>query len=277
MHDLEDKIKRYYTMGDIMSSILHSLESAGKRTTELKPADLAPVDQFHIRGKNSTIELAALLQFSPGLRVLDVGCGLGGSARYIAKEHDCKVTGVDLTMEYIETAKQLSDMVGLGSKVEFKQASALNLPFDDESFDVVWTEHAQMNIRDKEQFYREIARVLVPKGRLAFHDVFQGEISPAHFPVPWAEESSYSTLMTPDAAKTTIEKSQLIIQDWLDKSDHSLQWFKKTAARAKTTDHKPLSIHVLLGATTGQKLKNIILNLQEKRIALIQGVAVKQL
>jgi ubiquinone/menaquinone biosynthesis C-methylase UbiE len=275
MPDLEDKIKRYYTMGGIMSSILDNLESAGKQISELKPADLAPIDQFHIRGKVSTLELAALVQFSAGLRVLDVGCGLGGSARYIAEEHNCNVTGVDLTAEYIEAAQQLSDMVGLKSKVRFKQASALNLPFDNESFDVVWTEHAQMNIEDKEQFYKEISRVLVPGGRLAFHDVFQGDSDSPHFPVPWAEESSLSALIAPDAARAAIERSQLVIRDWLDKSDDSLQWFKETAAKAKAAGRRPLSIHLLLGATTGQKLKNIIRNLQEKRITLIQGVALK--
>jgi ubiquinone/menaquinone biosynthesis C-methylase UbiE len=166
-------------------------------------------------------------------------------------------------------------MVGLGSRVKFQQASALELPFDNESFDVVWTEHAQMNIKDKEQFYREISRVLVPGGRLAFHDVFQGDGGSPYFPLPWAEESAFSALMTPDAAKVTITRSQFVVQDWLDKSDDSLQWFKKTAAKAKATGRKPLSIHLLLGATTGQKLKNIIRNLQEKRITLIQGVAVK--
>ena len=111
---------------------------------------------------------------TPGLKVLDVGSGLGGSARYLAGEHGCRVTGIDLTKEYVDVANALAELVGMKNLVTFRQASALDLPFADGSFDVVWTQHVQMNIADKRAFYSQIARVLAPRGRLLFHDIFQG-------------------------------------------------------------------------------------------------------
>ena len=123
------------------------------------------------------------------MKVLDSGCGLGGSARYLALEHGCEVTGVDLTQEYVEAATALAGRVGLADQVTFRQGSALDLPFADNNFDAVWTEHVQMNIEDKHAFYRESLRVLKPGGVLMFHDIFRGDAGDPHYPVPWAEES----------------------------------------------------------------------------------------
>lgn len=269
----EEKTSKYYTKGDILSSIVRCVQSTGKDISDLKPEDLSPVDAFHVRGRESTIELATLAQFSTAMRVLDIGCGLGGSVRHIAENYGCQATGLDLTHEYIEVARRLSDMVGLGSKVKFIQGSALNLPFDDESFDVAWTEHAQMNIEDKRQFYSQISRVLVAGGRLVFHDIFQGSGGPPHYPLPWAEESSCSALVTPDKAEAIIGESQFTIQHWTDKSDDTLRWFTKTTGKSRNSN--ALGIHLLLGATAGQKLKNMIRNLEERRISIVQGVAIK--
>lgn len=167
-------VKRHYGRGHILESIMRALRDMHKDVSSLSPADLALVDEFHTRGRAATIDLARRAALTPGLNVLDVGCGLGGSARYLASEHGCRVTGIDLTKEYVDAANALAELVSMKDLVTFHQASALNLPFSDASFDAVWTQHVQMNISDKRAFYGQIARVLVPRGRLLFHDVFQG-------------------------------------------------------------------------------------------------------
>jgi len=199
------RVERHYGRGGILGSILAALKASHKDMARLAPQDLAPVDEFHLRGREATLQLAQRAALRPGLRVLDVGCGLGGSARHLAAEHGCHVTGVDLTREYIDAARELAERVGLQEQVSFHACSALSLPFPPDAFDLVWTEHAQMNIADKPRFYGEIVRVLSPNDRLVFHDIFQGEAGPPYFPVPWAEEPSLSALAPPDAVRGMLE------------------------------------------------------------------------
>lgn len=207
------KIEDHYSRGGLLQTILRALPARTAGIPRLGPADLAPVDAFHIRGREATIELAGCGRLTPGLRALDVGCGIGGSARYLACEHDCRVVGVDLTAEYIDVANDLAEMVGLEHVVAFREANALDLPFANATFDIVWTEHVQMNIADKRRFYSEMSRVLVPKGRLFFHDVFQGPAGAPHYPVPWAETEAISFLATPEAVRGVLDNLGFAIVD----------------------------------------------------------------
>jgi MPBQ/MSBQ methyltransferase len=268
-------VERHYGRGQILDSILRALRQAGKDLDRLRPVDLAPVDEFHIRGREATIELAARAAPRPGLRVLDVGCGLGGSARYLAGEHGCHVVGIDLTREYVDTANALAAMVGLEHVVEFRQASALEIPFDRDSFDVVWTEHVQMNIADKRAFYTEIARVLVPRGRFLFHDIFRGKGGPLWFPVPWAGDGSISFLVAPDAVRDILAGLGLIVHDWEDKSQQSLDWFAGMVDRLASTGPPPLGLHLLMGDDAKTKFANNVRNLRENRFVVFQALAEK--
>ena len=271
----EKAVNEHYGISGILDSILKGLESSGKNLNTLEPSDLAPIDEFHTRGKESTIEIAQLAQIQSHHNVLDVGCGLGGSARYIATQHGCSVMGVDLTDEYIDVANKLTEFVSLTDKVSFKQASALELPFPSENFDIVWTEHTQMNISDKEKFYAELSRVLKPNGRLVFHDVFGTENTP-HYPTPWAEHASLSALCTQNEAKTIIEKSNLVVDKWIDKSIESMKFFKEMVKKAETSGPPPLGFHLLMGSTVKTKLLNQARNLEENRVSVVQGTALKQ-
>jgi cyclopropane fatty-acyl-phospholipid synthase-like methyltransferase len=246
----------------------------GKDPQKLAPVDLAPVDEFHIRGREATIELANRAGLEAGQRVLDVGCGLGGSARYLAAEYGCRVVGIDLTREYIDVANDLAVRVGLGGKVGFRQASALELPFGDAEFDVVWTEHVQMNIADKHRFYGEIARVLAPGGRLMFHDIFRGH-GELHYPVPWADMSSISFLATQDEVREILQGVGFRVLDWEDTSARSLAWFGAAVERIKASGPPPLGLHLLMGDTALAKLENMGRNLREGRIVVAQAVAEK--
>jgi sarcosine/dimethylglycine N-methyltransferase len=270
-HDVE----RHYGRGQILESIMRALGDMQKDVSKLSPADLALVDEFHTRGRAATIELARRAALTPGLNVLDVGCGLGGSARYLASEHGCRVTGIDLTKEYVDAATALAELVGMKDLVTFHQASALDLPFPDGSFDAVWTQHVQMNIADKRGFYGQITRVLAPRGRLLFHDVFQGPGGALHYPVPWAEDGSISFLETPETVRKILEGLGFSVLAWDDKSQMSREWFVTRLAALDASGPPPLGSHLLMGATARLKLENNARNLSEQRSVVVQGVLEK--
>ena len=229
----DEMVDRHYGLGGIMDKIHTGLGLAGRDVGSMTVDDLAPIDAFHTRGRESTLEVAGLTSLQASDRVLDVGCGLGGTARHIADQYKCHVSGIDLTHEYIDVARQLTELVGLADRVELRQGSALEIPYDDESFDVAWTEHVQMNIADKGRFYSEIARVLKPGGRLLFHDIFRGPGDPPHYPAPWAEDESISSLATEAEARSAMEQAGFEIDDWITKKQESLEFFKAVSAKIK--------------------------------------------
>lgn len=268
-------IEDHYGRRGLLQAILRTLPAPAAGASRLTPADLAPVDAFHIRGHAATAELAGRGRLASGLRVLDVGCGIGGSARYLAGEHGCRVVGVDLTAEYIEAATALAGLVELTHAVEFRQANAMDLPLPDASFDVVWTEHAQMNIADKQRFYAALARVLVAEGRLFFHDVFQGPGGPPYYPVPWAEDAAISFLATPEAVRGLLTELGFAIVAWEDTSARSITWFAGVADRLRQAGASAPGPHPLMGENAPAKVRNVIRNLQQGRIVAIQAIAEK--
>ena len=145
-----ESVQSHYFVSELYNNILDKLKTIGVDLNNVKRTDLSSVDEFHVRGLEVSKELAQQIT-SSNLKVLDVGCGLGGPARMIADEKSCTVTGLDLN-EFINTAKALSKLVNLDSKTTFLKADALDLPFERNSFDIVWTQHVQMNISDKKNF-----------------------------------------------------------------------------------------------------------------------------
>ena len=181
-----ERISQHYGSADLESRILSALKQAGKNVDSLTVEDLAPLDQFHTRGLVATRELIAFASVKPGLRVLDVGSGLGGPARVLASDKNCHVTGVDITKEFCEVATLLSKLTALAHVTEFRHGDATALPFEDGQFDLALTMQIQMNIEDKRRFYDEIFRVLKPGGRFVFQDIMSGPGGEIHLPVPWA-------------------------------------------------------------------------------------------
>jgi ubiquinone/menaquinone biosynthesis C-methylase UbiE len=169
-----NSVETHYTRPDLGEVILSALRAAGKDIEHLTPNDLAPVDEFHGGQRPATIRLAELVGFTGTERVLDVGSGLGGPSRYLAWRYGCRVRGVDLTAEFVRVAEMLTQMTGLVGRVDYRQGNALDLPFDDCGFDVVWSQNAAMNIADRDRLYREMRRVLKAGGKLALQEVAAG-------------------------------------------------------------------------------------------------------
>jgi SAM-dependent methyltransferase len=276
MKNANEKVDKQYGIGDLLQKIETGLKLAGKNINSLQADDLAPVDEFHTRGRKATREMAGLVNLKATDRVLDVGCGLGGTARFLAKEHKCNVVGVDLTEAYVIAGTKLTELVNLNGKVGLRHGSALNLPFEDEEFDIVWTQHVQMNIADKRRFYSEIARVLKPNGQFLFHDVFRDSGDPPIYPVPWADDESMSVLETETEARVAIEDAGLAIDQWDGKVQESIEFFKHVLARIEADGLPPLGIHLLLGDNAEDKLRNYALNLDEKRVSVVVGMAHKK-
>ncbi len=268
----DSHIIEHYAMGDLGETILRTLRDMGKDTNALTPEDLAPVDAMHIRGREATVALAKHVGLEPGMHVLDVGCGLGGTSRHLAVEYDCHVTGVDLTEEYCQVASLLSDRLHLADRTEFRQGSGTDLPFEDHSFDVIWTEHVQMNIAAKSDFYGEMVRVLNPGGRLAFHDVFRGAGGDVVYPVPWAEDASISHLMAVEELEQQLRSLELKKVYWEDCTRVSAEWFGRAVQRVQKHGLPPMGVRLLMGPTARQKLINMSHNLQAGHVTVIEAV-----
>ena len=259
----------YCSTQNLADAIADCLRSAGKDIDALKPNDLAAVDEFHIRGRTATLELAEKIKPGPRDRLLDIGSGLGGPARTVAEAYGCHVTGVDLTQAFCEAAEILSDWVGLGDRVDFQQADATDLPFLDHQFDAAMTLHAAMNIAAKDRMYEQARRVLKPGGAFGVYDVLQGEGGDAIFPVPWAREPSLSHLATPAETERLLEAAGFHVRDVEDSTAESQAWFEAMAARMAQSGSPPVTFSVFLGEDFPEMVRNQVRNITERRIRTV--------
>jgi SAM-dependent methyltransferase len=269
-------VSEHYTIVELGDQILDALEAAGKDVDALTVDDLAPVDGFHIRGRAATEELARWADVQPDHLLLDVGCGLGGTCRYLAAAVGCRVAGLDVTEEYCRVAEMLSARVGMADKTVFRQGSALALPFADGHFDVVWTEHVQMNIADKAGFYSEMARVLKPGGLFAFHDIFAGAQGGLRFPVPWAAEPSINHLIAVDDLEVLMADWGFEPVRWEDKTEASTAFFEESLRRLPAEEQPTVGLHLLMGNNAPTKFANMLRNLEENRVRVVQAVMRRQ-
>jgi len=209
-------IRNHWNRDGLAQEILRKVAASGKSPESLTIDDLAPFDQFHGGGKNSTIRLARLARLERRMRVLDVGGGLGGPARTLATEYGCTVTTLDLADSYVEAAALLTKQLGLSGQVVHQVGDALALPFEEASFDVVWTQNTGMNIADKQSLYEGFYRVLRKKGMLVLQEPMAGRVQPLIFPVMWANDEAASFLQSPEDMRAIMERAGFRLKGWED-------------------------------------------------------------
>ncbi len=260
---------RRRALGDV---ILSALQAAGKDLDHLTPDDLAPIDEFHNGQRNATTRLARLAAVGASDRVLDVGCGIGGPARYLASAFGCEVIGLDLTPEFIELARMLTVRTGLTQRVSFRQGDALDLPFADASFDLVWSQNAAMNVADRARLYGEMRRVLTPGGRVAIQEIGAGPGGEPFYPTPWARDKSMSFLFTPQETHATMERAGLRVVAWHEATQEALEQALNRAEALDGGSLPPLGLHLLMGPEFPLISRNMVRNLQEQRLTLLNAV-----
>jgi SAM-dependent methyltransferase len=265
-------VEDHYTRSSLGDTILSALREAGKDLEHLTPDDLAPVDEFHSGQRNATVRLAQLAGVSGAVDVLDVGCGIGGPSRFLAKTFGCRVTGLDLTAEFVEVANMLARRTGLAGRVTYRQGDALDLPFQDASFDLVWSQNAAMNIADRDRLYAGMHRVLKPAGRLAIQDVAAGPGGEPHYPTPWAKDKAISFLFPPEVTREKLERAGFRVLAWHDPTPESLEQALARAKALETGALPPLGLHILIGPNFPTVSRNMVRNLEEARIQLINAV-----
>jgi SAM-dependent methyltransferase len=268
-------IHSYYSPNDLYNRIIEGLDAIGKDLTRITLEDLSPADEFHIRGNTATQELIELARFTPDMHILDVGCGAGGSTRRLSHETGCCVTGIDLSDEYIDAAVRLTQLLDMEERVKFHAASALALPFTDDTFDGAWSIQMNMNVEDKLAWLKEIYRVLKPGGRAVLYEVCGNRNTPIHFPVPWAQDNSMSFLIPPGPFRDVISASGFEIEVWNDKTDLAREAFAHMKEPVGEPELPELGVHLLVGNDILTKAYNLHRNLDEQRVSLIETVAVK--
>lgn len=269
--EADASLSTHYTSGGLLARILIALGDAGIWLEHLTPDALSPVDQFHIRGKAATLELAALGSITRDDRVLDVGGGIGGPARALAGSAGCRVHVLDLLQEFCSTGEALNSLTGLESLVTTEVGDARDLPPSLGEFDVVWTQHSSMNVDDKARMYREFWRVLRPGGRFVMHEICAGAVQPLLLPVPWASNATDSHLQTVADTAALIRRAGFRRLSWRETTEESLTWLRKQGVE-RSGPPPPLGVHLLLGPGYAKAMANLTRNLTEGRVAAVEGL-----
>ena len=270
---LEKNVASYYTRGRLEDAVLQALSRAGKDPAKLTHADLAALDEFHVGGREATQELASQMDLRAGLHLLDVGSGIGGPARYFAAEQGCRVTGIDLTEEFVTVSRSLTRRTGLDRAVDFVQGSALALPFAAASFDRAYTIHVGMNIADKLGMYREVRRVLRPEGLFAVFDLMRIGDGPIRFPVPWALTAETSFVAHVNDYNGALTAAGFEVTRERQRSAFALDFMQRMMARISQDGPPALGLHLLMGEPTKTMLSNVQAMIQEGILAPVELIA----
>ncbi len=272
----DERVRDHYSHGDLLNAIKIALEQLGKTTETVSIEELSAVDEFHIGGRLATDHLVDQLDLFSQCQVLDLGCGLGGAARYVAHQYHSYVTGVDLTPEYIETGLALTGWVKLEELVTLVQASVLSMPFESDYFDAAYTLHVGMNIEDKATFFTEVFRVLKPGAFFGIYDVMRQNEGNLTYPMPLASEPESSKLASALQYHQVLSSVGFDVLRQNNRRDFALAFFSQLREKAQQKNEPPqLSLYTLIRKNASAKFKNMIDGIVDNLIVPIELVARK--
>jgi ubiquinone/menaquinone biosynthesis C-methylase UbiE len=267
----------HYTHGSLVEAILRGIQQLGKTTDTVDIDDLGPVDEFHIGGRSATESFLDQLDIDASHHVLDVGCGLGGASRFAANKYGCRVTGVDITKEYVHTGSIICAWLGLADKINLAVEDALHLSLPPETFERVYMLHVGMNIVDKDALAKELYRVTRTGGRIGIYDVMRVGDGEMTFPVPWATGPQGSAVAPPAIYRSALDGAGYHIVAERNRRDFALGFFAQMQTRGlKAGKAPPLGLQILMGETAGLKIANMIENISRNIIAPIEIIADKR-
>lgn len=270
---LDDAVERNYSRPGLAQAILDALAATGKDTGRLKASDLNAADEFHLGWHEATLTLARDLDLSADRSLVELGSGLGGPARTFASLYGCRVTGIDLTRDYVDAARELTTRCGLDNLVRFDQGSVLALPYADASFDRATVIHVGMNIADKAQLFAEARRVLQPGGLFAVYDAMRMSRETLRYPMPWAETADTSFVAPVDEYRRLLAGAGLAIEAEHDRSDMVRDLARRMREEVETHGPPPVGLHLAMGPTAGERLANIRDALERGAIAPVAIIA----
>jgi len=270
---VEQQVSTHYTAGNLEQKILGALRNAGKDPARLTSDDIAPLDNFHLGERQAIRDLAGFMHLRPGMHLLDVGCGVGGPARYFA-EQGCQVTGIDLTEEFVQVAESLTRMLKLDGKAQFRQGSALEMPFSSGTFDGAYMIHVGMNIEDKAGVFREVARVLKRGARFAIFDIMRTGNAPLDFPLPWAVSAETSFVRTTEDYRETLEAAGFRVEHERGRHQFAVEVMEKRMAQSPSGAPPVIGVHILMGEKAPVMLKNVNQAIVSGKLEPVEIVAV---
>ncbi|MBF0276137.1 MAG: class I SAM-dependent methyltransferase [SAR324 cluster bacterium] len=271
-----DAIKQHYSMQGLLEKIKAGLALREKTPDNVEPSDLAMVDEFHVRGRDATLDLFRTLKIKPGDQVLDVGSGLGGPARVAFNQFAANVTGIDLSDVYTEVGNELNRWLNISDRIRLIQGNALDLPFDSATFDSCYSLHVSMNIEDKAGLYSGICRVLKPGAKLGIYDILKSENEELLFPVPWADDNSTSFLASPEELGVLLSNAGFQLESMEDDSQKCLSWMKRAREKNnKAGGAPPLGLHTILGPSAPDRVRNLVKNISAGTARVAQIIARK--
>lgn len=260
---------------DLVTRVEQLLEELGDGP--ITGEKLAGIDQFHSGGLKTTADFLELLGLTSDMKVLDAGSGLGGPSRYTAEKYGCHVTGVDLTESFVTVARLLAARTGMTNLLDYQVGNLLALDLEDERFDVVYTQHVVMNIANRARVYEEVKRVLKPGGKFGFFDVLavEGNAEP-NYPVPWAETSEDSVLLTDEQTRSVLDASGLKVDVWHDVTQELIEWFARFQLPALQAENRGPTLKLVMGDRFAKMAENFANNLRENKVRLVMGVAIRR-
>ncbi|MHC5108885.1 MAG: class I SAM-dependent methyltransferase [Planctomycetota bacterium] len=267
-------VTNHYDTPDLLTLIINGLSAMGKSPEGITVDDLASADEFHIGGRGASESFLDQLGIDQPHRVLDVGCGIGGTSRFAADRYGCRVDGIDPTPSFIDTGKVLCAWTGLTSLVTLAQAGGSAMPFPDSSFDAAFMIHVGMNVADKFSVFAEVSRVLKPGCLFGVFDVMKTGDEAMSFPVPWASDEKGSAVDTAEHYKSDLQRAGFVIEHQRDRHAFALSYFESRQQKIEEAGGPPpLGAHLVMGDDAPIKVSNLVANITNRIISPVELIA----